>query len=73
MKCPLEIDSKNIQFPINYRGSFAANSTPFTSYHPGGAQFLLCDGSGRFISETIDLGLLMSLGTRQGGEVLAEF
>jgi len=69
----LTIDSKHIQFPINFRGNFLNNSTPFTSTHTGGAQFLLADGSSRFISENIDLTLLKSLGTRDKGEVLGEF
>lgn len=69
----LMIDSKNIQFPINFRGSFATNNTPYTSYHTGGAQFLLADGSVRFISQNIDLGLFKGLGTRGAGEVLSEF
>jgi prepilin-type N-terminal cleavage/methylation domain-containing protein/prepilin-type processing-associated H-X9-DG protein len=69
----LTIDSKTIQFPINFRGSFATNNTPYTSTHTGGAQFLMGDGSVRFISENIDLGLLKSLGTRAKGEVVGEF
>jgi prepilin-type N-terminal cleavage/methylation domain-containing protein/prepilin-type processing-associated H-X9-DG protein len=69
----LMIDSKNIQFPINYRGTFATNSTPYTSYHPGGAQFLLCDGSARFVSQTIDLNLLKALGTRARKEIISDF
>ena len=45
----------------------------FSSYHVGGAQFLLVDGSVRFISENIDLRLFGHLGTKSGGEPLGEF
>ncbi|NLS90754.1 MAG: DUF1559 domain-containing protein [Planctomycetaceae bacterium] len=37
-------------------------------FHPGGAQFLLCDGSVTFISETVDARTLASLLTRRNGE-----
>jgi prepilin-type processing-associated H-X9-DG protein len=69
----LMIDGKNIRFPINYRGSFGTNHTPYTSFHTGGAHFLLADGSVRFLSENMNLNLLKSLGTRAGGEVVGEF
>lgn len=69
----LILDSKNIQFPINYRGDYGTNHTPYSSYHVGGAQFLLCDGSARFVSENIDLGVLKTLATRNGGEITGEF
>ena len=69
----LTVDSKYIQFPINYRGDFGNNATPYTSFHDGGAHFLLCDGSARFLSQNMDLTLLKSLGTRDKGEVLGEF
>ncbi len=67
----LQLDNKYIQFPINYKGSFATNNTPFTSYHPGGAQFLNCDGSSTFLSETMDLSVLKAMSTRDNGEVLS--
>ena len=67
---PLLIDTKTIRFPINYRGTFGYNTTPYTSYHPGGAQFLFVDGSVTFLSETMDLAVLKAYGTRQGGEVV---
>jgi prepilin-type processing-associated H-X9-DG protein len=45
----------------------------FGSYHPGGGNFLLGDGSVRFISETIDLATYRALSTRNGGETLGEY
>ncbi|TWU24391.1 putative major pilin subunit [Novipirellula galeiformis] len=69
----LMLDSKNVQFPINFRGTFFYNSTPYTSEHPGGVQSLLCDGSVRFITDSIDMNLFKSLATRNGGEVIGEY
>ena len=43
------------------------------SLHTGGAQICLADGSVRFVSENIDLGLWRAVGTKGGGEVLGEF
>lgn len=43
------------------------------SYHVGGVQISLCDGSGKFLSENIDKALYRSLMTIGGGEVLGEF
>ncbi len=40
----------------------------FKSQHPGGANFLMADGSVHFVSEAIDYKLYNELGTRAGGE-----
>lgn len=45
----------------------------FSSYHPGGAQFVFVDGSVHFISDTIDLFVLSHLGTRAKGEPIGQF
>ena len=50
-----------------------AHLDDFSSNHEGGAQFVLGDGSVRFISESIDKALYQSLATIQGGEVVGEF
>lgn len=48
-------------------------SQGFKSRHTGGAQFVLCDGSARFISENIDYMLYQRLGDRRDGGVIGEF
>ncbi|MGY8767061.1 MAG: DUF1559 domain-containing protein [Pirellulales bacterium] len=42
----------------------------FSSRHPGGANFLYCDGSVHFIPEVIDLINYRALATRSNGEVI---
>jgi prepilin-type processing-associated H-X9-DG protein len=41
----------------------------FSSLHPGGAQFLMGDGSVRFVSETVALPIYRAMATMNGGEV----
>lgn len=47
--------------------------TAARSLHPGGVELALCDGSVRFVSETVDLALWRAVGTRAGGEPLGEY
>lgn len=49
------------------------NGTGFRSYHVGGAQFAMTDGSVRFISENISLFTLSYLGTKAGSDQVGEF
>jgi prepilin-type processing-associated H-X9-DG protein len=42
------------------------------SYHPGGVNALLMDGSVTFIQDAIDLAIWRALGTRNGGEITSE-
>jgi prepilin-type N-terminal cleavage/methylation domain-containing protein/prepilin-type processing-associated H-X9-DG protein len=43
----------------------------FRSFHPGGANFLMGDGSVKFIKISINQFTFMAFGTRNGGEVLS--
>jgi prepilin-type processing-associated H-X9-DG protein/prepilin-type N-terminal cleavage/methylation domain-containing protein len=55
----------------------------FSSRHPGGLNFVFCDGNVRFISETIDAAegffpgylprVYQALSTREGGEVVSDY
>jgi len=44
-----------------------------SSFHPGGAQHALLDGSVTFLSETLDATVYDALTTRSGGEVIGEY
>jgi len=49
------------------------NRASFSSFHTGGVQGLMADGSVRFFSDNMNAGTQLALGTRSGGEVLGEF
>ncbi|RCS44795.1 DUF1559 domain-containing protein [Bremerella cremea] len=48
-------------------------SQGFKSRHPGGAQFVLCDASVQFLTETINMETYQGLGDRRDGRPLGEF
>lgn len=51
----------------------AINVSEAYSFHTGGAQFSMADGSVRFVSENIDMATFVALCTRANGEVIGEF
>jgi prepilin-type N-terminal cleavage/methylation domain-containing protein/prepilin-type processing-associated H-X9-DG protein len=48
-----------------------AHGDQYWAMHPGGANFLFCDGSVRFIKEQVGFRIFQALATRSGSEVLS--
>jgi prepilin-type N-terminal cleavage/methylation domain-containing protein/prepilin-type processing-associated H-X9-DG protein len=44
----------------------------FSSYHTGGANFVMCDGSVRFLRDSITYTTFFGMNTKNGGEVISE-
>ena len=44
----------------------------FKSFHPGGANFAMADGSVRFIKQSINIKVYNALGSRRGGEIVSQ-
>jgi len=71
-------------YPINYQNRSLAATLPtqgnprwdesigFRSFHTGGANFALCDGSVRFIRDSIDGVTYRAYASRAGGEVVPD-
>jgi prepilin-type N-terminal cleavage/methylation domain-containing protein/prepilin-type processing-associated H-X9-DG protein len=47
-----------------------AGADGFWSWHPGGCNFLMCDGSARLIKQSISPEVFTALGSRNGGDVV---
>ncbi|MEM7558129.1 MAG: DUF1559 domain-containing protein [Planctomycetota bacterium] len=54
-------------------GSTALDVGGFSSFHTGGAQFVMADGSVHFLSENIQTSVLANLANRADGELINEF
>ena len=71
---PHDVSPASQELQINAPGTALHKSDGvMSSYHVGGAQVLLGDGSVRFISERRDQEVLRKVMTRNGGERLSEF
>jgi prepilin-type N-terminal cleavage/methylation domain-containing protein/prepilin-type processing-associated H-X9-DG protein len=58
------------QTPYIYSSHNWNSSHGFKSKHPGGAQFVFCDGSVHFLTETIDYDTYQRLGDRRDGKMV---
>jgi prepilin-type processing-associated H-X9-DG protein len=56
----------------NTSGKFTYAAVTSRSYHAGGVNALLMDGSVRFVNDTISQTTWRALGTRAGDEVVGE-
>jgi prepilin-type N-terminal cleavage/methylation domain-containing protein len=69
----LKINSSFLEAQIAVDGIDWGNGVGHASYHEGGAQFVLADGSVRFLSENVDYETYCHLGDRADGKVIGEF
>jgi prepilin-type processing-associated H-X9-DG protein/prepilin-type N-terminal cleavage/methylation domain-containing protein len=49
----------------------AAGMFGLSSYHPGGANVLMCDGSVKFLKDSINMQTIWALGSRAQGEIVS--
>jgi prepilin-type N-terminal cleavage/methylation domain-containing protein/prepilin-type processing-associated H-X9-DG protein len=65
----------NSKYPVCIAQAVGALPNPAafepSSYHPGGADFLMCDGSVRFLKDSVNVSTLWALGSRNQGEVVS--
>lgn len=67
-RIPLWCDSAKI--PCQMSSCLSTAIVAARSYHPGGVNVAMADGSGRFIMDTIDQSTWVALGSINGGETL---
>jgi len=66
--CAMVVSLAGAQDQINLYTTTGVHSThTFGSYHPGGANFVMADGSVRFVNDAIDLNVYRQLATRNDG------
>jgi prepilin-type processing-associated H-X9-DG protein len=71
--CPAWTEPVDLSFEAAARGVNVKGQTSIGSYHPGGANAVFCDGSTRFLADTIAPDVLKALLTFAGGERTGDF
>ncbi len=69
--CPARTDRPYMAPDITIEGNNCGNNDEAFSFHPGGVNSLMGDGSVRFIKESINLVVWRGVITRGGGEVIS--
>ena len=68
---PINLTLRRLQLsPPQHTSPWSVDNMSFASYHPGGCHFAFADGAAKFISESINVGVMVALTTRAGGEVV---
>jgi hypothetical protein len=71
---PRDVDASSPTLGINVDGEHLGESPGFaSSYHTGGFQTTMADGSVHFISENIEPEVLKALTTADSGDAINEF
>lgn len=68
--------NKSVRYYTSVPNDIAAQDRRFNGWgsgHPGGVNFLMCDGSARFVSEQLDQVTLSRLSTREDGKVVENY
>ncbi len=69
--CTDQIGKAPVMGSLDIGCRFSYATAGFKSEHPGGVNFLLCDGSVRFLKATISLPVYAALGSKAGGEAIS--
>ena len=67
---PVCAGSRNVVNSINSPSIANFNDIAFGSMHPGGANFMMGDGTVRFVRDSINLNTYRAMSSRNGGEAL---
>jgi len=63
----------NGKFDASCVGSACQYAWGFGARHTGGANFAMCDGSVKFLTNSINYATFSALNTRAGGEVVSNY
>jgi prepilin-type N-terminal cleavage/methylation domain-containing protein/prepilin-type processing-associated H-X9-DG protein len=72
-RCQPALKLMDATFRLNRQDTSDETTAAFGSKHSGGANFLMCDGAVRFMSDGIDVTVYTNIASRNGGEANTNF